>query len=95
MLLVDDKAKRKSLDETKGFRTKRSTTTGHHFQIPVDSDLVSGLQDRLDGVALLAEAYSHSQESGRYNEYVRFFEAAFALQFSQIQKKLMQFLNPA
>ncbi|HHL39805.1 MAG TPA: hypothetical protein ENJ37_04815 [Deltaproteobacteria bacterium] len=95
VLLVDDRDKRKSLDATKGFRAKQSHIIGHHFQIPVDSNLVSGLQDRLDGVALLAEAYSHRHESGRYREYVRFFEAAFALQFSQLQKKLLQFLNPA
>lgn len=94
VLVVDDQKIREALNKTKGFRTKRSTTTGHHFQIPVSNELVSGLQDRLDGMVLLAEAYSHGQESGRYHEYVRFFEAAFALQFSQFPKKLLQFLNP-
>lgn len=94
-LIVDDASERVFLDKTRGFHAKRSMLTGHHYQIPVSDDMVARLKDRLDGVALLAEAYSHTKEAGRFHEFVRFFEAAFALPFSQLDKKLAQFLNSA
>jgi hypothetical protein len=94
-LVTDELDERKRLDATRGIRSQRSAISrGHHFQIPVSRDLISGLQDRRVGAALLAEALSHQRESGRYREFVRFFESAFALPFSQIEKKLVQFLNP-
>jgi hypothetical protein len=93
-LITDNPDERESLDKTRGFRTMRSRNIGHHFQIPLTNNLISGLQDRLEGVALLAEAFSHRMASGRFHDFVRFFESAFSLNFRQIQKKLMQFLNP-
>jgi hypothetical protein len=33
-------------------------------------------------------------ESGRFRDFVRFFEAALALSFNQVQQKLLQFINP-
>ncbi|MEJ2671493.1 MAG: hypothetical protein P8168_04670 [Deltaproteobacteria bacterium] len=93
-LIIDDPKEREHLDKTRGFRTMRSLNIGHHFQIPQSNNLISGLQDRLGGVALLAEAFSHKMQSGRFHDFVRFFEAAFALSFNQVQKKLLQFLNP-
>jgi len=49
----------------------------------------------LAGVALMAEAHSHRLASGRFREYVRLFESGFAMQFSQMSRKLHQFLHPA
>lgn len=93
-LIIDNPKERGRLDKTRGFRTMKSLNSGHHFQIPLSGNLVSGLQDRLTGAALMAEAFSHRMESGRYRDFVRFFEAAFSRSFSEIQKKLLQFLNP-
>ena len=50
--------------------------------------------DRLPALSLIAEAHSHSLAAGKFHEYVRLFEYAFALQFSQLPKKLVQFLKP-
>jgi hypothetical protein len=58
------------------------------------TDLTSALTGRWDGAALLAEAYSHDQLSGRYREFVRLFEAAFRGAFTEMAKKLEQTLMP-
>jgi hypothetical protein len=59
-----------------------------------DARLIAGLSDRMNGVALLAEAYSGG-EATRYRDFVRFFELSFGLSTSQLPKKLSQFLAPA
>lgn len=65
------------------------------FITPVDlADLAPALNGRWDGAALLAEAYSHAQLSGRYREFVRLFEAAFRGAFTEMDKKLVQTLMP-
>lgn len=58
-------------------------------------DAVAGLTDRLNGAALIAEAYSHTTMSGRFREFVRLFELAFSRDFTQMEKKLTQTLLPA
>lgn len=58
------------------------------------ADLGPALHGRWDGAALLAEAYSHTQLSGRYREFVRLFEAAFGGAFTEMAKKLAQTLMP-
>ncbi len=58
------------------------------------TDLAPALTGRWDGAALLAEAYSHAQLSGRYREFVRLFEAAFRGAFTEMDKKLAQTLMP-
>jgi hypothetical protein len=59
------------------------------------ADLGPALHGRWDGAALLAEAYSHTQLSGRYREFVRLFEVAFGRSFMQMDKKLGDSLAPA
>jgi hypothetical protein len=59
------------------------------------SDLPNSLADRLPGLALLAEAMSNRHVVGRFREFLRFFEFAFARKVSQIEKKLAQFLKGA
>jgi hypothetical protein len=58
-------------------------------------DAVAALGDRLNGAALIAEAYSHTTMSGRFREFVRLFELAFSRDFTQMEKKLAQTLHPA
>jgi len=94
VLFVENSSERERLDATKGIPSSRRMISGLRFPIPRSDPLVSGLQDRLSGVALLAEAFSHTRDAGRYREFVRLFEAAFASPFDQLDKKLCQFLNP-
>lgn len=57
--------------------------------------VIGSLNDRWDGVTLIAEAYSHNRMSARYREFVRLFELAFARDFTQLDKKLAQTLRPS
>lgn len=84
----------KALEATNGIFCSRKSIYSAQGTNQLDSELLSQLQDRLQAVALLAEAQSHSLSVGKFHEYVRLFESAFALQFSQLQKKLLQFLKP-
>jgi hypothetical protein len=57
-----------------------------------DPKILAGLQDRLDGVALLAEALSHGNALGRYHELIRLFERAFARKAGSLGPHLVPFL---
>ena len=65
------------------------------FNIELSEKIIRGLLDRLDGVALLAEALANSHSTGRYRELIRFFERAFSLPTIKIRKKLTRFLEGA
>ena len=58
-------------------------------------DVLDSLVDRLDGVALLAEATAHGHLVGQFHEYVRLFERAFALGSSKLCNPLARFLKDA
>ena len=60
-----------------------------------DDSVLEAISDRRDGVSLLAEALAQAHPSGRYRELVRFFELAFQLPFTQLRKRLTQFLQGA
>jgi hypothetical protein len=51
------------------------------------------LQDRIDGVLLLAEALASTHASGRYHELIRFFERAFRSNYKQLPQHLTHFLS--
>ncbi|MGR3319687.1 MAG: hypothetical protein ACUZ8O_14565 [Candidatus Anammoxibacter sp.] len=93
-LITENEKELEILEATKGIFCERKTLSSAQGTDQLDSEMVTHLQDRLQAVALLAEAQSHSLAVGKFHEYVRLFESAFALQFSQLQKKLLQFLNP-
>ena len=93
-LVTENMEELKQLNNSKGILGSRMSITSASGVNELDSDLLSQLQDRFPAVALLAEAHSHSLAAGKFHEYVRLFEYAFAMQFSQLQKKLLQFLNP-
>lgn len=60
----------------------------------VSDDLLSrAFEDRLDGVALLAEALSQKHATGRFHEFVRVFERAFKLSSLKLVKTLTQYLS--
>jgi len=59
-----------------------------------NSELAAALSDRNDGVALLAEALSHSHPTGKFHEFMRVFERAFALGPYRLIDPLAAFLEP-
>jgi hypothetical protein len=93
-LVPENKRELAMLDSSDGIYCKPKTVASAHGVNGLDSELLSHLQDRFHAVALMAEAHSHSLSAGKFHEYVRLFESAFALQFSQLAKKLNQFLYP-
>ena len=94
-LVTENKDELEILERSNGILCNRKSIASAIGTNQLDSSLLTQLQDRLPAVALLAEAHSHNLAAGKFHEYVRLFESAFALQFSQLQKKLLQFLNPA
>lgn len=95
-LEYENEQEREFLQSSAGIRSEVSSSeVGLRFSIPRhDAQLMAALSDRMNGVALLAEAYSGGGESSRYRDFVRFFELAFALPSSKIEKKLARFLPP-
>jgi hypothetical protein len=59
-----------------------------------DASSHGALEDRHDGVALLAEAHSQQHALGRNRDLIRFFERAFALPPSKLEGPLTTFLDP-
>lgn len=81
------------LNSTRGILVAPSGYPNPRFHVTLDETAQQSLQDRLDGVALLAEALSHDHPTGKFHEFMRFFECAFARSPSQFKKKLSQFLK--
>jgi len=54
--------------------------------------MLPNLMDRRDGMALLSEALSHVHGSGRFKEFVRFFERAFCAATTNLVNPLASFL---
>lgn len=59
-----------------------------------DTEVMDGLADRWDGVALLAEAFAHSHPTGRLHELFRVFERAFSQPARRLSPLLVDFLHP-
>ena len=63
-------------------------------RIDLDASVLNKLDDREDGVALLVEALSHDHAMGRFHEFVRVFERAFARPAKTLTSPLSEFLLP-
>jgi hypothetical protein len=74
---------------------ERQAVTGSAFRIDLDEDAINALRDRLDGVALLAEALAHKHATGQFHELVRLFERAFARASNRLLDPLANFLAKA
>jgi hypothetical protein len=93
-LVADSDEEQHFLDAAQGFGHKTQPDMSFLERMVPSDKMLATLNDRLPGVALLAEAYAHNTASGRYREWVRFFEAAFSREFTSLGKKLSQTLNP-
>lgn len=80
------------LGQKKGFKTQKiAYPSGKHSISPA---VLQDLDDRPDGVALLAESLSvGSHASARFRELIRFFERAFAASSLDLIRPLAQFLD--
>jgi hypothetical protein len=66
------------------------------WQIPPPIDLglmVTVTTDRPDGLELLAEAFAHRHPTGRYHEFLRFFERAFARKPRQLLAPMIAYFS--
>lgn len=73
-----------------GMANRGHPTTPKRF--PLEKHL-DDLSDRLDGVALLAEALGQSHASGQFHEIIRFFERAFGVGGHALISPMAQFLS--
>jgi hypothetical protein len=83
------------LESTSGIYAEHEAIPDARFKLELDGDLIKSLSDRLNGVALLAEALANKNATGKYHEFVRLYELAFRLPMTQLDKKLSQFLSSA
>jgi hypothetical protein len=67
---------------------------GVGVSLPLNDELLGQVEDRWDGVALLAEAHAHSHPTGQFHELVRLFERAFQRPVSKLPDLLPEFLHP-
>ncbi len=65
-----------------------------HHSLDMEEHMVSSLLDRLDGVELLAEAFSAGRATGQFLDFVRTFERAFQTSASRLVEPLRIFLDP-
>lgn len=89
--LPEDDAERKWLDSTAGINPLGAPILGVKFKL--DPSLQTSVSDRLDGVALLAEAKAQEHPAGAFHELIRLFERAFILSSSSLVPPLGKFLE--
>ena len=61
--------------------------------VPFTGEVATGLTDRLDGVALLAEALAHEHPTGQLHEHFRVLERAFSRPARLLAAPLLDFLH--
>jgi hypothetical protein len=61
--------------------------------VPLTGEIATGLLDRLDGVALLAEALGHEHPTGQFHEHFRVLERAFSRPARLLAGPLLDFLH--
>lgn len=84
------------LAECKGLRGKLGGQFRGYSTVDLtDPAVTAALLDRIVAVGLVAEAFSTNHPVGRYREYVRLIEYAFARPLAQAEKKISQFLASA
>jgi len=93
-LVAETEEERQKLAHARAFRYRSHTYPDATPMVEKpESALLSGLTDRLEGVQAMATFIGQTEPLARYREAIRFFEIAFALPVSQVEKKLAQFLG--
>jgi hypothetical protein len=94
-LIPEDEGDDKFLKSARGFAIRQINRgvpfSNFHFELKH----FDTLSDRLDGLAILAEALGHDHETGRFREFIRLFERAFSLGGHRLTLPLAQFLAGA
>jgi len=92
-LVAESDAEREWLDERDSFAFPTTMNMTTHVVPRCDAlEMFDDLRDRPDGLALLAEALAHSHASGRFKEFIRLFERAFAAATQALIGPLSTFL---
>ena len=89
----ENSTEREWLDATSGIRYELSNFPNIYFSLQEDFIKNNFLSDRLDGIALLAEAQSCSHLTGKLHELMRFFERAFTVSSTSLVEPLSDFLK--
>lgn len=93
LLIAEDQAERDILASLAGIKVN-STRRMHPIpRFEPDDKVLAGLNDRSDGVALFGEALS-TTPLGKFRDYIRLFELAFACDRDALAKGLTAFLSP-
>ncbi len=87
-----NKEEREWLDSTKGIRYTLKMIPSFRFSVQDEISKNNFLSDRLDGVAMLAEALANPHLTGKLHEFMRLFERAFTLSSAPLIKPLSDFL---
>lgn len=95
LLNYENDNEKKMLEQKDGFSLEFGKMPSVTPKIEFDYNILNLLQDRLGGIALLAEALSHSHPTGRFHEILRLFERAFHRATSRLVKPLTEFLSTA
>jgi len=91
-LLPENPEEQTFLDTTKGIMpSKERGVVGGGYRVN-EGIMVQAFADRLDGVALLAEALSHKHATGRFHEFIRLFERAVKLSSRELIDALSEYL---
>jgi hypothetical protein len=94
-LAPENDAERRWLDESAEFEGGDAVLSSMCNPDEVTPESMMLMSDRTDGAALMAEALAIEHATGRFREFIRLFERAFALPPSKFEKKLTQFLEGA
>ena len=78
-LVSESKSDDLFLSRAAGFIRRAENRAVPRAMFQLKSTHIENLYDRLDGVAILAEALGHHHQTGRFHELIRLFERAFAI----------------
>jgi hypothetical protein len=90
-LIPDSSEERAFLNASTGIDPSPKEAMSFAPGVPLET-LLSTLEDRRDGVALLAEALAQQHPTGRFNDLMRVFERAFAKNAAHVGSLLCDFL---
>ncbi len=88
----ENDTEKKWLNDTKGIHSTLKQLPGFSFSLQKEFMDNSFLGDRLDGVAIMAEAISCTHLTGKLHEFMRVFERAFTLSSTPLIVPLSNFL---